>query len=189
MSKKRNMAYLKNKKSDIISALGCFLLSMLVLCGSILCNGPFDKTSLHKTEAAITNIEYHSVHKGPYWISFTADGNAYYVRTDILGASKNDILQALENNQENKLTIYYTNMPELHLSTYMYWGARRVACIESNSEQIVSLDDFNKSNQPYMWIGVIVSVIIFIVVIFKVRNIITYICKHRKKKSKRHNLT
>lgn len=190
MAKKRNNGFIKANRGAIISTIGFLLLALLILSAGLYSYTPFEKSELKKYETIISNVETNITRK-PY-VSFTDDtGRRYCFRTNSTGIKKNDLKDSLTQDYSNKkLTIYYTDRIDTQLYSILdnIMGYTRVGAIEYGTETIVSIDDFNQRNNAYLRANVIVSILVFIVFLFKVyfliNDITIYIEKQRNKRIK-----
>ena len=96
----------------------------------------------------------------------TSNVERFYITVNGLqkGSAK-DLAKALEHISmiNDEVTIYYTNRRVLLPNFYSFSSYHRVVAIETESELIISLDDYNNAIQEY-FIGCIVGSVLFILI-------------------------
>lgn len=167
MNKKRSIF---NKLFDVIfdkelrSIILLFFISLYFFVTAFYSYGKVDLSELEKVDGTVTDIEIDYVSKNHYVI-FKIGAENFFVSIDKLKSiNKEDFVNALENTftANQKVTVLYTKRCILLPPTfYDILNYNRVVSIQTEEQTIMSIDDYNDSNQGAL-IGLVIFAIIFL---------------------------
>ena len=127
-----------------------FLISLYFLVTAFYSYGKINLSELEYVETTVDSVKT----------------DRFYITVNGLqkGSAK-DLAKALEHISmiNDEVTIYYTNRRVLLPNFYSFSSYHRVVAIETESELIISLDDYNNAIQEY-FIGCIVGSVLFILI-------------------------
>jgi hypothetical protein len=141
-----------------------FLVSLYCLVTAFYSYGKVNIFQLEYIDAMGYDIETDMSGKANYVTFKTTNGARFYITVNGLKkGSASDLAKSLENAFKVNVntTIYYTNRRVLLPNFYSFSSYHRVVAIETESEAIISVDDYNNAVQGY-FIGCIVCSVLFI---------------------------
>lgn len=174
------MRKLNNAKSivDVITdkelrfIIVIFLISLYLLVTAFYSYGKVNLSELEHIETTVDSVKTDTSGKANFVTFSNLNGERFYITVNGLpkGSAK-DLTKALElvsaNNGE--VTIYYTNRRVLLLNFYSFSSYHRVVAMETESEVILSLDDYNNAVKQY-FIGCLVgSVLLILIAVFFIK--------------------
>ena len=165
--KQRNLF---NRIYDVISdkdlwfIIVLFLISLYFLVTGFYSYGKVDLSELEKVDGIGYNFETDMSGRLSFITFKTSSDDRFYIMTNGLKKGNvSDFAKTLENTftSNGEATIYYTNRRLFAPTFYSFSSYRRVVAIETESETIISVDDYNNALQD-RFIGSIVGSVLFL---------------------------
>lgn len=147
--------------------------SLCLLLVSVLCFfvafysfGKIEKENTTTVLSKISSIDWYSNSHGRMsWVTFvTSTNQMFYLRTDELSVGSAAVFanDLKEKTNDSIVSISFTRRRDLTPTPFVYFfDMERVVSIECDGKTIISLDDYNSSNQGFLIGWVVVSALFF----------------------------
>lgn len=155
----------KFKDKDVWLAIGLILLSLFILFLAFYSYGPIDDSNVISLETSIGNIKSHSNSKKSI-VTFTSEtGQRFYCRADQLSVGSGSVLADLLNDIYRDQTVkvsYTTRRDLLPINAMEFSGYDRVVSIETETEQMITIEDYNNANRGFFVAFLVVALVVFV---------------------------